>query len=190
VTTSRTGCDRAWAGGRAIKLLSARTASLEPFCVATGWADRDGSIATLYGPSGPVTRAQFEQPRIGERHQFRFVVSPEDGYQFDLDDYVRRLMARAARSRPRCAECIQSGRPATLGALAIAYSPASCRSSWSSSIAGRNGGAATIKVKVVRDGDSVETGRFAFDQGQASSFTPVHASLRFQSSSASAGSIA
>jgi hypothetical protein len=34
------------------------------------------------------------------------------------------------------------------------------------------------------------TTRLASGQGQASSFTPVHASLRFQSSSASAGSIA
>ena len=48
----------------------------------------------LYGPEGPVARETFEQPRLGERHQFRFIVSPEDAHDLDLTDYVRDLMKR------------------------------------------------------------------------------------------------
>jgi type IV secretory pathway VirD2 relaxase len=39
----------------------------------------------------------FEQPRRGERHQFRLIVSPEDAGELDLTDYVRRLMATVER---------------------------------------------------------------------------------------------
>ena len=48
----------------------------------------------LYGPDGPVRRRTFEEPRLGERHQFRFIVSPEDAGELDLTVYVRRLMTR------------------------------------------------------------------------------------------------
>jgi type IV secretory pathway VirD2 relaxase len=63
--------------------------------------ERDGSPGVLYGPEGPVARAVFEQPRLGERHQFRFIISPEDGRELELTDYVRRLMVRVARDLGR-----------------------------------------------------------------------------------------
>jgi type IV secretory pathway VirD2 relaxase len=56
--------------------------------------EKDGSPGVLYGPNGPVPRASFEQPRLGEQHQFRFIVSPEDARDLDLTDYVRELMTR------------------------------------------------------------------------------------------------
>jgi type IV secretory pathway VirD2 relaxase len=64
-------------------------------------AEKDGSPAVLYGPDGPVPRARFEQPRIGESHQFRFMVSPEDGNALDLEKYVRELMQRVERELGR-----------------------------------------------------------------------------------------
>jgi type IV secretory pathway VirD2 relaxase len=62
---------------------------------------KDGSPAVLYGPGGPVARGRFEEPRLDEQHQFRFTVSPEDGRDLDLDDYVRRLMRRVERELGR-----------------------------------------------------------------------------------------
>jgi hypothetical protein len=35
--------------------------------------EKDGSPGVLYGPEGPAARETFEQPRLGERHQFRFI---------------------------------------------------------------------------------------------------------------------
>jgi type IV secretory pathway VirD2 relaxase len=59
--------------------------------------EKDGSRGVLYGPEGHVQRAVFEQPRLDERHQFRIIVSPEDGNELELTGYVRRLMAQVER---------------------------------------------------------------------------------------------
>ena len=56
--------------------------------------EKDGSPGVLYGPEGPVARYTFEQPRVKERHQFRFILSPEDARDLDLTEYVRELMKR------------------------------------------------------------------------------------------------
>jgi type IV secretory pathway VirD2 relaxase len=51
-----------------------------------------------------VQRETFEQPRPGEAHQFRFIVSPEDASELDLTVYVRRLMDRVERDLGRGVE--------------------------------------------------------------------------------------
>ncbi len=66
--------------------------------------EEDGSPGVLYGPEAPVARETFEQPRLGERHQFRFIVSPEDARDLDLTGYVRDLMARVERDLGRTLE--------------------------------------------------------------------------------------
>jgi type IV secretory pathway VirD2 relaxase len=66
--------------------------------------EKDGSPGKLYGPEGPATREVFEQPRVGERHQFRFIVSPEDACDLDLTSYVRELMVRVERDLGRSIE--------------------------------------------------------------------------------------
>ncbi len=63
--------------------------------------EKDGSPGVLYGPDGPVPHEKFEQPRFDERHQFRFILSPEDGCDLDLTDYVRRTMVRVERDLGR-----------------------------------------------------------------------------------------
>jgi len=63
--------------------------------------EKDGSPGVLYGPERQVPRETFEQPRIDERHQFRFIVSPEDGADLDLTEYVRKLMSRVERDLGR-----------------------------------------------------------------------------------------
>jgi len=63
--------------------------------------EKDGSPGVLYGPDGPVAREVFEEPRLGERHQLRFIVSPEDGRDLDLTAYARSLMSRVERDLGR-----------------------------------------------------------------------------------------
>jgi type IV secretory pathway VirD2 relaxase len=66
--------------------------------------EKDGSPGVLYGPEGRASRETFEQPRLGERHQFRFIVSPEDARDLDLTDYVRELMKRVESDLGRSIE--------------------------------------------------------------------------------------
>jgi type IV secretory pathway VirD2 relaxase len=82
----------------------AKAAAAHLAYIARDGAEKDGSPAVLYGPDGPVPRARFEQPRVGESHQFRFIVSPEDGSALDLEKYVRELMQRVERELGRSLE--------------------------------------------------------------------------------------
>ena len=63
--------------------------------------EKDGAPGVLYGPDGRVSRDRFEHPRLGEQHQFRFIVSPEDGADLELTGYVRDLMGRVERDLGR-----------------------------------------------------------------------------------------
>jgi len=57
---------------------------------------RDGGRGQLYGADADKVdgKAWLDQAH-GDRHQFRFIVSPEDGAEYDdLKDLTRRLMAR------------------------------------------------------------------------------------------------
>jgi type IV secretory pathway VirD2 relaxase len=57
---------------------------------------REGEPGALYGAdSGSVDGKAFRERGAGDRHQFRFIVSAEDGAQYDdLKPLTRRLMAR------------------------------------------------------------------------------------------------
>jgi type IV secretory pathway VirD2 relaxase len=57
---------------------------------------RDGERGTLYGRDEDAVDAKaFQERGAGDRHQFRFIVSPEDGDQYDdLKPLTRRLMDR------------------------------------------------------------------------------------------------
>ena len=58
--------------------------------------DRDGGKGHAYGPTTDhADLAEFEERGRGDRHQFRFIVSPEDAQQLeDLRGYTRHLMTR------------------------------------------------------------------------------------------------
>lgn len=62
-------------------------------------AQRDGASGALYGPgSERVDGKAFLERCGGDRHQFRFIVSAEDGDQYeDLKPLTRRLMAQMER---------------------------------------------------------------------------------------------
>jgi len=57
---------------------------------------REGERGTLYGHDADTEDGKaFGERGAGDRHQFRFIVSPEDGDQYeDLKPLTRRLMAR------------------------------------------------------------------------------------------------
>lgn len=57
---------------------------------------REGHRGTLYGPTSDVADGRkFLKRGAGDRHQFRFIVAPEDGAQYeDLKPLVRRWMSQ------------------------------------------------------------------------------------------------
>lgn len=56
--------------------------------------ERDGSPGRLYGSNAEVAREELSDPLPGEKHQFRFIVSPEEGAELDLRQYTSALMAQ------------------------------------------------------------------------------------------------
>jgi type IV secretory pathway VirD2 relaxase len=68
--------------------------------------EADGSRGQMYGAHGPVQREEVEQRRANERHQFRIIISPDDGQELELTEYVRQLMARVERDAGRKLEWV------------------------------------------------------------------------------------
>ncbi len=60
---------------------------------------REGGPGQLYGPSKDEVDAKtFEERVRGDRHQFRFIISPEDAIEIgDLKPFTRELMAQVER---------------------------------------------------------------------------------------------
>jgi type IV secretory pathway VirD2 relaxase len=57
--------------------------------------ERDGSAGRLYGSPDAIDRGSLSERISGERHQFRFIVSPED--EVDLTTFTRDLMGRVEK---------------------------------------------------------------------------------------------
>lgn len=59
---------------------------------------RDGSKGRLFGPEGDTDGAGFAERCSGDRHHFRFIVSPDDAAELgSLEDFTRALMDQASR---------------------------------------------------------------------------------------------
>jgi type IV secretory pathway VirD2 relaxase len=80
---------------------AAKAAALHLRYIERDGVEKDGSKGMLYGADGPASAASFLQPRLGEKHQFRIIVSPEDGGDLDLTQYVRRLVSTVERDLGR-----------------------------------------------------------------------------------------
>ena len=80
---------------------SAKAAALHLAYVERDGVEKDGTKGMLYGSEGAVDRKAFAEPRAGEKHQFRLIVSPEEAQDLDLTDYVRRYVARIERDLGR-----------------------------------------------------------------------------------------
>ena len=70
----------------------AKAARLHLAYIERDGVERDGAEGRLYGAGEVVDRASVADVIPGERHQFRFIVSPED--DIDLTTFTRDLMAR------------------------------------------------------------------------------------------------
>jgi type IV secretory pathway VirD2 relaxase len=79
----------------------AKAAALHLKYIERDGVEKDGSKGILYAADGPARAEALNEPRLGERHQFRIIVSPEDADQLDLTLYVRRLMASVERDLGR-----------------------------------------------------------------------------------------
>jgi type IV secretory pathway VirD2 relaxase len=79
----------------------AKAAALHLRYIQRDGVERDGRKGVLYDAQGEARAAAFEQPRFDEKHQFRIIVSPEDGADLDLTAYVRRVMAQVERDIDR-----------------------------------------------------------------------------------------
>jgi type IV secretory pathway VirD2 relaxase len=75
----------------------AKAARLHLRYIERDGVDRDGSRGVLYGREGPERADSFAEPRAGEKHQFRMIVSPEDAVELDLTAYVRSYMGRVEK---------------------------------------------------------------------------------------------
>jgi hypothetical protein len=63
--------------------------------------ERDGSPGQLYGIDGKFSGEEFRQGLAGEKRQFRFIVSPEDGAHLDLTELARQLMRQVEKDTGR-----------------------------------------------------------------------------------------
>ncbi len=79
----------------------AKAAALHLRYIQRDGVEQDGSKGILYDGTGPVRQGAFEEPRPGENHQFRLIISPEDAGELDLTEFVRRVMARVQRDLGR-----------------------------------------------------------------------------------------
>lgn len=63
--------------------------------------ERDGAPGRLYGADETFDRAAFGKRLDGEKRQFRFIVSPENGDQLDLTEFTRRFMEQMEKDLGR-----------------------------------------------------------------------------------------
>jgi len=63
--------------------------------------ERDGSPGRLYGADEKFSAEEFRERIPDEKRQFRFMVSPQDGAQFDLTELARQLMRQVEKDTGR-----------------------------------------------------------------------------------------
>lgn len=66
--------------------------------------EQDGSEGKLYGRDEEFQRDEFTRIIPEEKHQFRFIVSPEDADRIDLKSYTRELMQQFEKDQGRKVE--------------------------------------------------------------------------------------
>jgi type IV secretory pathway VirD2 relaxase len=80
------------------KRSSARSTARHLRYIERDGVTREGDRGQLYGPTkDEVDLKTFEERVRGDRHQFRFIVSPEDAIEIDLKAFTRELMSQVER---------------------------------------------------------------------------------------------
>lgn len=83
-----------------IKSAGPRSVQMHLRYIVREGVSRDGESAQPYDATRDTADLKaFEEKSAGDRHQFRFIIAPEDGTQLaDLQAYTRELMARVERN--------------------------------------------------------------------------------------------
>ena len=63
--------------------------------------EKDGAPGRLYGTDDDFTAEAFRAPLDGEKRQFRFIVSPEDGHRLDLKEFTREFVRQVEKDTGR-----------------------------------------------------------------------------------------
>jgi type IV secretory pathway VirD2 relaxase len=69
-----------------------RAAMLHVQYVERGGVEKDGTAGKLYGDENRFDRNSFQREIESEPHQFRFIVSPENADDLDLNKFTRKLV--------------------------------------------------------------------------------------------------
>jgi type IV secretory pathway VirD2 relaxase len=82
-----------------LRSASRRTTTMHLRYIERDGVAQDGSQGHLYGPeTNEIDAQEFEEKGHSDRHQFRFIVSPEDAAELsDLKGFTRRLMQQLER---------------------------------------------------------------------------------------------
>ncbi len=72
----------------------AKAAKLHLRYIQRDGVERDGARGLLYGADGPVKAEDCARELKGETHQYRLIISPEEGGELDMQRYVREYMKR------------------------------------------------------------------------------------------------
>jgi len=80
---------------------AAKAAALHLRYIERDGVEKDGTKGVLYDADGPARADAFEEPRKGEKHQFRIILAPEDADELDLTAYVRSYMATVEKDMGR-----------------------------------------------------------------------------------------
>ena len=98
-TGAGAGARRVVVKSRIVKLGKGMAAAAHLRYLQRDGTTRDGERGSLYGRDADrVDGKPFLERSAGDRHQFRFIVAPEDGAQYDdLRPVVRRLMEQAEK---------------------------------------------------------------------------------------------
>ena len=96
---SAAGARRVVVKSRIVKLGKGMAASAHLRYLQRDGTTREGERGSLYGSDADrLDSKPFLERSAGDRHQFRFIVAPEDGAQYDdLKPVVRRLMVQAEK---------------------------------------------------------------------------------------------
>ena len=88
---------------RVVKMMANGTgaAKLHLAYIERHGVERDGSEGRLYSADENLSRSDLTEPLKGEQHQFRFIVSPEEGRDLDLTAFTRDLMRRMEQDTGR-----------------------------------------------------------------------------------------
>jgi type IV secretory pathway VirD2 relaxase len=99
VTSPAASSRRVVVKARFVKMTASgqRAARLHLAYIVREGVEQDGSPGVLYGRDGVLRSEQFLDERPIEPHQFRLIISPEDGRELDLTEYIRRYMRRVEK---------------------------------------------------------------------------------------------